>query len=107
MSEEIEKLKQEIAELRQKLHETDDWACGVYNALEKVLPFLLRGHPEVEKVAQLLKSAGDHYENNPHAQDRNMKEPMKMLYQQLAMLGVWPGVDPHETAKSSLERHRK
>ncbi|MEX2475044.1 hypothetical protein [Marinobacter sp.] len=112
MSDELQALRQEIADLRQQLSETDDFASGVHQVLMNVLPFLLRDHPNVEKVQGLLKSAADQYEGllqNPEKDssgepDAGVYEPSKMLYQHLALLGIWPGVDPREAARSTVER---
>lgn len=114
MSDEIQKLQQEIAELKQRVEYTDDWAGGVQNVLMTVLPFLLRGHPEVEKVQGLLKSSCERYEELEQHPERATAddlplaayEPAKMLYRVLSMHGVWPGIDPHEAAKESLERYQ-
>lgn len=98
MSDEIQKLRQEIAELRQQLEYTDDWAGGVQNVLRYVLPLLLRGHPEIAKVRDLLKADSDRYEElELHPERATVDdlplatyEPAKMLYQQMALLGIWP-----------------
>lgn len=115
MSDDLQELRKEIAELRTRLEETDDYAQGVYKLLATVLPFLLQGHPEAEKIGGLLKSAADQHEallKNPSLAVQGEPtagtyEPSKMLYQLLALMGVWPGVDPGETAKASIERHRR
>lgn len=107
MSEEA--LRREIAELRQRIEEVDSWANGLHNALSAVLPFLLRGHPEAGKVAGLLRSASERYDllsARPELAESPEElvglEASKMLYRQLAILGVWPGVDPAEAAQRSL-----
>lgn len=90
--------RQEIAELRAKIEELDDWANGIHMALVDVLPFLLRGHPEAAKVEGLLKASAQRYEellaHPERAEDAHEKatlyESRKNLYRQLALLGAWP-----------------
>jgi hypothetical protein len=107
-----EQLQQEVAELRARLEAADDWASGVHRVLLDVLPHLLRGHPEVAKVQHLLLHADQRYQEllaNPASSEGagdtpGLYEPAKMLYRQLALLGVWPDVDPQAAAQQSLER---
>jgi len=112
---EIDSLRQEIAVLRRQVDETDDWANGIQQVLVAVLPFLLRGHPEVEKVEGLLRHYADRYEellaHPERAEDRHdtpeKQEAGKMLYWQLAVLGVWPGISAEQAARNVMERHAK
>lgn len=115
MNGEIEKLKQEIAELRARLEYTDDWVGGVQRVLVSVLPGLLQNHPKVELIQELLKRDAERYallEVHPERaveDDLSLAnyEPGKMLYHLLALQGVWPGVDPLDAAKASVERARR
>lgn len=108
----IAALRQEVAQLRAQADATDDWACSVFLALETVLPFLLRGHPQVERVRDLLQAQERTYEDlraNPQKEgDLNghasRLEAGKMLYRQLALLDVWPGVDSKDVIRQTLER---
>jgi hypothetical protein len=112
INQELAALRQEVAALRSEIEATDDWAGSVFVALELVLPFLLRGHPQVEKVRDLLHSQAKEFEElqaQPHLEGElrgkaSRHEAGKMLYYQLALLGVWPGVDPQEIARRRLER---
>lgn len=108
-------LRQEIAELRARIEATDDWAAGVHRVLVDVLPFLLRGHPEAAKVHQLLLQAERRYEElkaHPEQSEgpgetADLYEPSKLLNRQLALQGVWPGVDPQQAAREALDRARE
>lgn len=107
-----EALRQEIAALRQRVDEAEAWADGIQQSLVEVLPFLLRGHPEVSKVESLLRSSSQRYEvlrahpERAESADETagLYESRKMLYHLLALLGVWPGVDPGKAAEQSLRR---
>lgn len=109
---EIELLRQEIAALRQKVSETDDWASGIQQALIAVLPFLLRGHPDVGKIEGVLRHYSERYDElladplqaeTPDA-TAGVYEAGAALYRQLAILGVWPGIDPAAAAQQTLAR---
>jgi hypothetical protein len=106
---EIESLRLEVAELRRQISATDDWANGIQQALVVVLPFLLRGHPEAGKVGDLLRKSSERYDEliaHPDKEDAaELHEAGKMLYRQLAILGVWPGVDPAAAAQQTLDRY--
>lgn len=109
---ELAALRQEVAALRAQVDATDDWAIGVFLALETVLPYLLRGHPQVEKVRDLLQAQERSYEDllaHPHKEGdvhghASRLEAGKMLYRQLALLDVWPGVDSKAVVRQTLER---
>lgn len=105
-------LQSQIDALRAELKTTDDWATGVFLTLEQILPFLLRGHPEIAKIEQTLKHSEQRFEelcaHPERAEDSDETaekyEAAKMLYRQLAILGVWPGVDAAEIVQQTLER---
>lgn len=94
-------LQSQIDALRAELKTTDDWASGVFLTLEQILPFLLRGHPEIGKIEQLLKRSEQRFEeliaHPERAEDADETpekyEAAKMLYRQMALLGVWPDKD--------------
>ena len=104
---EVESLRREVAELRRKIDATDDWANGIQHVLVAVLPFLLRGHPDAGKVESLLRHHSERFQALTAHPERvespdetaALHEAGKMLYWQLAVLGVWPGVDPAEAAR--------
>jgi hypothetical protein len=91
-------LQSQIDALRAELKTTDDWATGILLTLEQILPFLLRGHPEIAKIEGLLQSSEQRFEelvaHPERAEDADETaekyEAAKMLYRQLALLGVWP-----------------
>lgn len=104
--------QEELRQLRLQLQEAEDWANGVFLALQQVLPALLRGHPEVKKVQALLAGRDQRFEELRRHPERaepderpTLHEPGKMLYRQLALLGVWPDMDPREEAQRVLRTH--
>lgn len=109
---EVESLRQEVAELRQQIDGVDDWANGIQQVLVGVLPFLLRGHPEAGKVEELLRNCSDRYDRlleQPELAESlqdspEMLEAGKILYWQLAILGVWPGIDSATATQQALAR---
>jgi hypothetical protein len=90
-------LQSQIDALRAELKTTDDWATGIFLTLEQLLPFLLRGHPELAKIEQLLKHSEQRFEELSQHPERaedadetpEKYEASKMLYRQMALLGVW------------------
>ena len=105
-------VQEELRQLRQQLQEAEDWATGVHRALEAVLPFLLRGHPQATQAQAVLASMDRRFEELRRHPDRaepderpTLHEPGKMLYRQLALLGVWPDIDPREEAQRVLREH--
>lgn len=114
MDGEIQKLRQEVAALSAQIDEMGDWANGIQVSLLQVLPFLLRGHPEVEKVQRLLEQSHARYEElkaHPRRGGKNetpaLYESRKMLYRHLALLGVWPDIDANKFAQESMQRYRQ
>lgn len=111
MNNEIQKLQAEITDLKKKLDETDDFAGGVLKVLITILPFLIRDHPESLKIRDLLKSSSDCYEKLLSNSEKStfdgvntgVYEPSKMLYKNLALLGVWGEKDQKEV-EASFER---
>lgn len=109
---EIAALRQEVAQLQAQIDATDDWASSVYAVLRLVLPCLLRDHPQAEKVRDLLQSQARRFEDlqaHPELEGEengkaSLLEAGHKLYHQLALLGTWPGVDPQEVARQTLER---
>ena len=103
MNEEIEALRREVAALRQQIDAVDDWANGVQVSLIQVLPQLLRDHPRADAVRTMLEHSHDRHQAlllDPQAGEPGdtaaLYESRAMLYRTLALLGVWPGIDPQE-----------
>lgn len=100
-----------IDALHGQIDATDEWATSVFLLLEQILPFLLRGHPDIAKIQQLLKHSEERFEalevHPEQAQDgetASRYEAAKIMYRQLALLGVWPDVDPLAAARQTLEK---
>ena len=108
-------LQRQIDALRAELNAIDDWAAGVFLLLEQLAPFLLRGHPEIAKIERLLKCSEQRFEelsaHPERAEDSDETaekyEAANIMYRQLALLGVWPDVDPGETARQALAQYRR
>jgi len=106
-------IRQELQQLRQQLQDAERWANGVFLALEMVLPHLLRDHPQAAALGDQLHAMAERYElllRHPEQQTDEADlaghyEPAKMLYWQMALLGVWPGVDPQQVTAQTLARH--
>ncbi|BBL69715.1 hypothetical protein [Methylogaea oryzae] len=104
-------LLERIEELEQQVDAVDDWAHGVYLALDQILPSLLRNHPEAETIQKALQENDDRFEEllayprrAKEGEQPGMYEACKMLNRQLAILGVWPNIDAGEAARQTLER---
>lgn len=98
-------LRQEIdkavAPLHQRIEAQDDWANGVFAALEDVLIPLLKAQPDIARtVAPLWRLASERFEllqrQDGQADDfhetAGLLEARKMLYRQLENFGVWPAL---------------
>ena len=104
-----ESLRQEIAEPRQRIEAVDDWANGLFEAMHTVLSVVLKGHPDAGQIEQRLRYSRDRYETliaHPelaeHWETAELHEAGKMPHGSLALLGVWPGVDPAEVVRRKL-----
>ena len=94
-----QEIERAVAPLRQELDELDDWANGVFAALEDVLIPLLKAQPDIaRKVQPLWLLAAQRYEQLEKSQGQAddfhetaaLLEARKMLYRQLAVLKAWP-----------------
>jgi hypothetical protein len=109
----MSELRQEIERLRAEIDAADDWANGIFQMLVQVLPLLVRDHPNVTKIQHLLEASDARYEEllaHPERAEEGepagLHEAGKMMYRQMAALGVWPDIDPAEFARQSLARAR-
>lgn len=92
-----DRLSNEIETLRAQIETNDKWAYSLYLALEAILPFLLRGHPNAGAIRQRLEQIANHYEAlEAHPETAidgdcsDLHQAGKMLFHRLSMLGVWP-----------------
>lgn len=95
-------LQQEVGKaiepLRQQIDQVDDWANGVFAALEDVVLLLKSKRPEwVAELEPSWHKAAEQYatlELGGQADDFHqtlaLLEARKMLYQKLRLLGAWP-----------------
>lgn len=102
-----------VTPLRRELDELDDWANGVFAALQDVLIPLLKAQPDLARTLQpLWQLAAQRHERLEQEtgqaegfhETAALLEARKMLYRQLALLGLWPGVDAQEAARQTLAR---
>jgi hypothetical protein len=93
LKEEIAELRSQIALLKQEIDSVDDWANGIQLSLIALLPFLLRGHPEVSRAEMTLRGLRDRYlalTDRPSRDEPAARyEAAKMLYEELSLLGAW------------------
>lgn len=96
---EIGALKQQVAELSDKLERQDDWSSGVFEALKDLTLALISAYPELApRVMPVWASAAKQYdrlESGTQADDfhetAEFLEARKMLYRILLAARVWPG----------------
>ena len=96
-----QEIERAVAPLRQELDELDDWANGVFAALEDVLIPLLKAQPDIaRKVQPLWLLAAQRYEQLEKSQGQAddfhetaaLLEARKMLYRLFGLLGSMPKV---------------
>lgn len=95
LAQEIEKA---VAPLRQEIDQTDNWANGVFAALEDLLRVLLVKHPDIAaELAPLWRGAAERFDNigsieqaDDFHESQELLEARKMLYRQLALVKAWP-----------------
>lgn len=96
-------IRDETKLLRAELERVDDWANGIFLALQEALIPLLKTHPELaERIAPVWQAAAERYDRGDHDQPREHFEARNRLYRQLAQLGLWPGVDAAEARQQTL-----
>ena len=107
-------IRQTLLAMRAEIQASDDWANGIFLMLHQVLPLLLRDHPNVSKVQHLLEAADARYEEllaHPERAEEGepagLHEAGKMMYRQMALLGVWPNIDPADAVRQSIARSRR
>lgn len=96
-------LRAEVAQLRARVEQADDWAGGLLDALQGVLLPLLKAHPDIARqVEPLWQQAAERFDllqagrQLPAEEDMPQEhfEPAKILYRQLSRVGVWRGHRP-------------
>jgi hypothetical protein len=96
-------LREEVAQLRARVEQVDDWAAGVLAALRDVLLPLLKAQPDIARqVEPIWRQAAENFDllnaggTLPEEEDMSQEhfEPAKMLYRQFSRLEVWPGREP-------------
>lgn len=87
MNEEIKRMREDVAKLREQVDAVDDWANGVHVTLTLVLPLLLRGHPMEQRIRKSLQQHDDRYEElKAHPQRAEDKHERIGLYESGKML---------------------
>jgi uncharacterized coiled-coil DUF342 family protein len=102
LRQETQRLREDVAKLRQEIDEVDDWANGVHVTLTLVLPRLLRGHPKERDIRKSLQRHDDRYEelqaHPERAEDEHERlglyESGKMLNRLLQLLEHTPHPPP-------------
>lgn len=98
----VERLEQELNDLRLEVDRNDDWANGLFAVLVEALPPLLRANPEMARqLGATWRNRADEYEalrSTPGQADdfhdtAEKLEAAKMLYRQFDVLGLWPAPD--------------
>lgn len=96
---ETELLRAELAQLRRELERQDDWMDGLFLVLIDLIPPLLRQQPELaatlapmwhkaaERFAEVEATPG---QSECFQETAERLEPRKLLYRNIAVLGLWP-----------------
>ncbi|PPD36773.1 MAG: hypothetical protein CTY18_03025 [Methylomonas sp.] len=91
----------DLTTMQQQLEATEQWATGIFLVIEQLMPFLIQGHPRLDKIESLLKQSRIRFDqltaNPEQAQDSEaagIYEAGKILFDQMALLGLWPVTAP-------------
>ncbi len=96
---EVELLRQEVAQLRAEIDRVDEWAVGVFEALNDVLVPLLRGNqalartlaPQWHKAANQFDAvAAESGQAQSFEETAERFEARKILYRRFDVLKLWP-----------------
>lgn len=95
LNQEIDKA---VAPLHQQIDQIDDWANGVFAALDDLMPVLLKTHPDIANYLEpLWRKASEQYDtadSQGQAAEFHETQPLlearKMLYRKLSLLKAWP-----------------
>lgn len=96
----LAEVKANLAALNEKVERLDDWANGVYAALQDLTVYLLRDDPTLAaQLMPLWKASAEQFaalENEQgQAEDLNetaeLHEARKMLFRLLELYRIWPG----------------